>query len=83
MAVPTWLNSVDAATTGTNISSFTSAPSTVDGVLINTAGQRILVQDQTTASQNGIYTYTSGTTWTLSPSTTDNGAPSGSRAEAR
>jgi hypothetical protein len=31
---------------------------TLDGVAINTIGQRVLLKDQTTASQNGVYTAT-------------------------
>jgi hypothetical protein len=46
--------SVHAATTG-NIASFTAAPNTLDGVTLAIA-DRVLVKDQTTASQNGIYT---------------------------
>lgn len=51
--------SVGAATTN-NISNLSSAPSTIDGVtLIN--NMRVLVKNQTTTSQNGIYVYNSST----------------------
>lgn len=45
-----------AATTA-NIASFTATPSVLDGVNL-TAGDRILVKDQTDAKQNGIYVVT-------------------------
>lgn len=45
--------SVRAATTGANIS-LSAAPTTLDGISL-AANDRILVKDQTTASQNGIY----------------------------
>jgi phage-related tail fiber protein len=53
-------NSVNAATT-TNIT--LSGSQTIDGVLVSTAQHRVLVKDQTTASQNGIYTVAAGA-WT-------------------
>lgn len=40
-----------------------SAPQTIDGVAV-VAGDRVLVKDQTTASQNGIYVVAAGA-WTL------------------
>jgi phage-related tail fiber protein len=55
--------SVKAATTA-NISSL-SGTMTIDGIALN-AGDRVLVKDQTTASQNGIYIVSSGT-WTRAP----------------
>lgn len=62
-----WKNSVKAATTG-NVTLAGGAPNTVDGVTL-AANDRVLVKDQTTGSQNGIYTVTTlGTgangTWT-------------------
>lgn len=50
---------VDLATTGSNIT--LSGEQTIDGVL--TSSSRVLVKDQSTASQNGIYTSGSGA-WT-------------------
>jgi len=44
---------------------FGSAVTTLDGVTL-TNGDRILVKDQTTQSQNGIYVRTSSTVWTRS-----------------
>jgi len=61
--------SVHAATAGANIATLAGgAPNTLDGVTL-AANDRILVKDQTTANQNGIYTVTTlGTgangTWT-------------------
>jgi hypothetical protein len=46
--------SVRAATVGANITLAGGAPNTLDGVTL-VANDRILVKDQTTASQNGIY----------------------------
>lgn len=46
--------SVRAATVGANITLAGSAPNTLDGVTL-VANDRILVKDQTTGSQNGIY----------------------------
>jgi hypothetical protein len=54
-------DSVRAATTG-NIT--LSAPQTIDGVSV-IAGDRVLVKNQTTGSQNGIYVVAAGT-WTRS-----------------
>lgn len=51
--------SVDAATTS-NISNLSSAPATIDGVTL-TNNMRVLVKNQTTTSQNGIYSYNSST----------------------
>jgi len=48
-----WKNSVAAATTG-NIDLTLASPATIDGVAISD-GDRILVQNQTDASENGIY----------------------------
>lgn len=61
-----WKDAVAAASTA-NIASLSSPGSSIDGVTL-TNGMRILLKNQTTASQNGIYTYTSGTT-TLARST--------------
>lgn len=63
-----WKASVRAATTANIATLAGGAPSTLDGVTL-VVGDRILVKDQTTASQNGIYTVTTlGTgvngTWT-------------------
>lgn len=54
--------SVAAATTA-NIT--TTAPQTIDGVAV-IAGNRVLVKNQTTASQNGIWIVAAGA-WTLAP----------------
>lgn len=51
--------SVGAATTA-NISNFSSPPATIDGVTLVDA-LRILVKNQTTTSQNGIYVFSSST----------------------
>lgn len=50
-----------AVATLANIADFSSPPSTIDGVTL-TDGMRVLVKDQSTASQNGIYSYVSATT---------------------
>lgn len=60
--------SARAATVGSNITLAGGAPNTLDGVTL-VANDRILVKDQTTASQNGVYYVTTlGTgangTWT-------------------
>jgi hypothetical protein len=65
----TWKNAVGAATTA-NIS--LTGVQTIDGVSV-TAGTRVLVKDQTTATQNGIYVAAAGS-WTRS--TDMDGAPS-------
>jgi hypothetical protein len=52
-----WKASVRVATVGSNITLAGSAPNTLDGVTL-AASDRILVKDQSTASQNGIYTVT-------------------------
>lgn len=54
-----WKDAVDAATTG-NIT--LSGTQTVDGVALS-AGQRVLVKDQTAPAQNGIYIVAAGA-WT-------------------
>lgn len=53
----TWKEPVDAATTANIANLATGAPSTVDGKAL-AVGDRILVKNQTTQSQNGIYTVT-------------------------
>lgn len=63
-----WKASVRVATVGSNITLAGSAPNTLDGITL-AANDRILVKDQSTGSQNGIYTVTTlGTgangTWT-------------------
>lgn len=55
-----WKDAVDAASTA-NIASLTSPGSSMDGVTF-VDQHRYLLKNQTTASQNGIYFYTSGTT---------------------
>jgi hypothetical protein len=65
----TWKNAVGAATTA-NIS--LTGVQTIDGVSV-VAGTRVLVKDQTTATQNGIYVAAAGS-WTRS--TDMDGAPS-------
>jgi hypothetical protein len=50
--------SVSAATTE-NLSSFSSVPSSIDGVTL-TEGMRVLVKDQTDKTENGIYVFSSG-----------------------
>lgn len=50
--------SVRVATTGANIASL-SGTMTIDGVAV-AAGDRVLVKDQTTASENGIYVVATG-----------------------
>lgn len=49
-----WKASVRAATVGANITLSGSAPNTLDGVTL-AANDRILVKDQSTPAQNGIY----------------------------
>lgn len=49
-----------AAATESNISDLSFAPSTIDGVTL-TDNMRVLVKNQTTISQNGIYVYNSST----------------------
>lgn len=48
---------VRAATIGANINLTSGAPNTLDGVTL-VAGDRVLVKDQTTAAQNGLYVVT-------------------------
>jgi hypothetical protein len=62
-------DSVEAATTGDIDLTSSTDPNPVDGVTL-TDGDRILLKDQTTASENGIYaaaTATDPTTWTRTP----------------
>lgn len=54
------LDDCKCATT-TNISSFSSAPSTIDGITLET-GDRILVKNQTDKTKNGIYYLKDSTT---------------------
>jgi hypothetical protein len=52
-----WKQSVKlASAVGGNVSDLTAVPLTIDGVVV-TAGDRVLLKNQTTASENGIYTY--------------------------
>lgn len=60
-----WKDAVAVASTA-NIASLSSPGSSIDGVTL-TNNMRVLLKNQTTASQNGIYSYNSGTT-TLSRS---------------
>jgi len=64
-----WKEPVNAASTA-NIGftygaggAITGAPTTLDGVTVTTAGQRVLVKDQTNAYENGIYTVASSGVW--------------------
>lgn len=57
----TWKNAVIVASTA-NINLTTGGLLTIDGVIL-TAGQRVLVKDQTTTSENGIYAAAVGA-WT-------------------
>lgn len=66
--IDSWKIPARAATTGANYTLTGGTPSTLDGVSLAT-NDRILVKDQTSAAQNGIYTVTTvgtGTngTWT-------------------
>jgi hypothetical protein len=54
----TWKDAVRLATTQ-NITNLASPPATVDGVTL-AANDRVLVKDQTTPTQNGIYVLSSG-----------------------
>jgi hypothetical protein len=49
-----WKSSVRVATTGSNITLSGGAPSTLDGVSL-VAGNRVLVKDQSSPNENGIY----------------------------
>ncbi len=53
------------ALSSTNIASLTGLSTTVDSVVLNTDGMRVVLNGQTTASQNGIYLVHSGA-WTRS-----------------
>src|SRR5438876_12087456 len=58
-----WLNEARVATVGSNITLTGNGTPTLDGVSL-AAGDRVLVKDQATASQNGIYVWaTGGGTW--------------------
>lgn len=58
--------SVELATTGTNIDVSNLSSATIDGIAVSTisSGKYILVKDQNTASENGVY-YNAGTSWTF------------------
>lgn len=60
--------SVRVATTGANIT--LSGTQTIDGIAI-VAGDRVLVKDQTTASQNGVYVVAAGA-WTRATDASSN-----------
>jgi hypothetical protein len=62
-SLTSWKDSVRAATAGTSIT--LSGTQTVDGVAL-AAGDRVLVKDQTTRSQNGIYVVGPGA-WARAP----------------
>ena len=69
-SVTDYKDSVKAATTGSNITLSGGAPNTLDGITL-AANDRVLVKDQTDASQNGIYRVTtlgtgSNGSWTRS-----------------
>lgn len=74
-------NSVKVATSGTNVSLTGSTPLTIDGVQLQ-SGDRVLIKDQTTQTQNGLYVVTvSGSNYSLNRSadasnTSDSGATS-------
>lgn len=53
---------VYVATTA-NLTSLSGLATTIDGILINSAGTRVLVKNQTTTADNGIYVVASGS-WT-------------------
>jgi hypothetical protein len=57
MSAQQWKDPVDAATTANVANLATGAPNTIDGVTL-TVGARVLVKNQTTPAQNGIYTVT-------------------------
>jgi hypothetical protein len=64
---------VEAASAGTNFSLSGLATLTVDGISIND-GERVLLKDQTDATENGIYVY-DATAQTLSRSADQDNAP--------
>lgn len=53
---------VNAVST-TNVAALTGIATTVDGILLNTIGKLVLLKDQTTQTQNGVYVIQSGA-WT-------------------
>ena len=62
-----------AATTGANIA--LTGVQTIDGVTVGNNGERVLVKDQTVASQNGIYVASTGT-WNYATDYNSNNANS-------
>ena len=60
--LPGWI--ADVATVGANITLTTSATPSLDGCVL-IVGMQVLVKNQSTASQNGIYTVTASGAWTL------------------
>lgn len=64
-------NSVKCATTGSNITLSGTTASPLDGVTL-TNGMRVLVKDQTTPAENGIYDVNTGGAWSRSSDADEN-----------